>query len=80
MKALRITDAAVKQGRLVPMWNQGHEDNVDEWFYALWVEDHDGRNERCIVLTRQMLAKAEKLAGLNKEDLPAKPLIRDLLD
>jgi hypothetical protein len=80
--ALRLTNARVKMGRLIPVWNKGHnEENAeDPWRYALWVEDQDGGNERCLMMSVRMVKTAEALANLNKEDIPKRNLITDMLD
>lgn len=49
-------------------------------YHAVWVEDSDGKNERCIMLTDRELRIAERRAERNPEDVPKKPFLTDLFD
>lgn len=51
-----------------------------EYYYSVWVEDADGSNERCLLLTACELERIERRSRKNPEDLPAKGLIARLLD
>ena len=51
-----------------------------QFFYVVWVEDADGKNERPLVLTPKMLEYAEVIAEANPEDIPQKSIIQDMLD
>lgn len=70
----------VKQGRLIPVDNKNKHQAANSKYYSVWVEDEDGGNERCILLTYKELVRAEVRAAKNPEDLTKKKLITDLLD
>ena len=56
-------------------------DSLDDYIlYAVWVEDVDGKQERCILLTPTMLAEAEQLAKDNPEDVTERSMLQDLID
>lgn len=77
-----MDSARVVPGRLIRVWNKGHEKNDpnDDFHYTLWVEDANGKNERCIILTPKMLAEADQLAKDNPEDLTEKSFIQNVID
>ena len=81
MSVLKLTDAVVKAGRLIPVYNttSGKGDR-DSYYFALWVEDADGKNERCLLLTQEDVAELEQRAKQNPSNIPAKSIITDMLD
>jgi hypothetical protein len=44
------------------------------------VEDANGRNERCLLFTPAQLRVAEERARKNREDLPKKDRLFDVID
>ena len=70
----------VKAGRLIPVANLNRRFGANRAYYSLWVEDADGKNERCVLVTKAQLAVAEARAKANPEDCPKKGLVIDLLD
>jgi hypothetical protein len=77
-----IDKVAVKNGRLIQVYNENRPEfsNAKKTYYAIWVEDANGKNERCLLLTENEIRVAEKRAAKNKEDLTSKNLIINILD
>jgi len=75
-------NAKPKNGRLIQVWNDKRKkfSNAKKVYWALWVEDANGKNERCFLFTDKELEQAEYRASRNKEDLPKKDLLTDMLD
>jgi len=67
----KIDKAEVIAGRLIRVKNNGRRvlTNAKYWYYALWVEDADGGNERCWLLTPSDVISGEHRANQNIEDL-----------
>ena len=78
--ALKIDNVAAKMGRLIRVANEKRKGNQRKLYISVWVEDADGTNERCILLTEKELERAEKRAAKNPEDLPKKGWLTDLVD
>lgn len=78
--AKQIDKGKVKMGRLLRVWNQKRKFGSANSYYAVWVEDEKGGNERCILLTESELTRAVQRANANKEDLTERGIITDLLD
>jgi hypothetical protein len=80
--AKKIDDVRVVAGRLIRVVNQKRKkfSNAKKQYFALWVEDANGKNERCLLLTDREVAALEYRASRNREDLPKKGRITDLLD
>lgn len=80
--AIKIDDVRVVAGRLIPVYNKQRLafSNAKKKYMAVWVEDSNGKNERCLLLTDKELECAEYRAKKNPEDCPKKGLIADLLD
>jgi len=74
MAAQKLVDVQVKAGRLIPVVNTEKKafSNAKSKYLAVWVEDSDGDNERCVLLTEKELARAEYRASRNPEDLTKK--------
>lgn len=79
-EAIKLSDAKVVAGRLIPVYNKGHKGPAKLAYKAVWVEDADGKNERCLLFTDNELKIAEERAGKNKEDLPRKGFLTALFD
>ena len=81
-KVLTLDDAEVKAGRLIPVWNTKRKkfSNANRQYIAVWVEDANGKNERCLLLTQKELERLEYRAKRNKEDLTEKSFWTDMLD
>jgi len=72
----------IKSGRLIQVWNDLRPkfSNAKKVYWAVWVEDANGKNERCLLLTDAEVKRAEYRAEQNKEDLTKKSLITDIMD
>jgi len=77
-----IDKSTVKNGRLIKVWNDERPifSNANKEYFAVWVEDASGKNERCLLFTDKEIESATKRAEKNKEDLTKKNLVIDLLD
>ncbi len=77
-----VDKVAIKNGRLVKVWNTLKKkfSNAKLMYFAIWVEDANGKNERCLLFTEAEIARAEHRALQNKEDLTKKCLITNLMD
>jgi hypothetical protein len=71
----KIDKVKVKKGRLISVKNtkKAKFSTASEAYISVWVEDADGKNARCILLTQSQLKAAENRALRNKEDLTEKP-------
>lgn len=78
----KIDKVATKAGRLIRVENTKKPSlsNANDVYWAVWVEDGNGKNERCILLTDNELKRAEYRAQRNKEDLTKKGVLVDVLD
>jgi hypothetical protein len=54
--------------------------NAKDEYLAVWVEDANGKNERCLLFTERELKLAECRSKKNLEDLTSKSKLQDLLD
>jgi len=72
----------VVAGRLIRVWNADRKkfSNESRQYTALWVEDKNGKNERCWLLTDKEIARLEHRSQRNKEDLTKKNFMTDLMD
>lgn len=70
----------VKQGRIIQVENQDRVFGSALSYKAVWVEDSNGKNERCLLFTDDELKHAEERANKNIEDLTKKSFLTDLLD
>ena len=70
----------IRAGRLIRVRNIGKKPAANQEYYAVWVENENGKNERCILLTDFELSRAEDRAKKNPEDLPEKSLFMDIID
>lgn len=75
-----IDKVKVKAGRLVRIWNTYKKPNANAKYVSVWVEDANGKNERCLLFTENEIKRAEDRANKNMEDLTEKGFITDLLD
>lgn len=77
-----MNDTTIKAGRLILVKNTEVPklSNANAYYWAVHVEDSDGLNERCVLLTEKELERAEYRASRNKEDLTKKGFFVDLLD
>ena len=78
---LTLFGGAVK-GRLylVPNTLRKKFSNANMQYYAIWVEDDNGENDRCVLFTENQIKRAEVRAAKNPEDVPDKNFIIDLVD
>ena len=81
-KAQKLDNNMVVKGRLIHVKNtlKVKFSNSKDEYLALWVEDSNGKNERCLLFTERELKVGEARANKNKEDLPSKPMLVDLID
>jgi hypothetical protein len=77
-----IDKTTVKNGRIIQVWNTARKkfSNAKKKYFAVWVEDANGKNERCLLFTEKEIKRAEYRASRNKEDLTEKNLITDIFD
>jgi hypothetical protein len=75
-----IDQVRVKAGRLIRVWNTLKKRNENKGYVSVWVEDADGKNERCLLFTEKDIARAELRASKNVEDLTKKGCITDFID
>lgn len=77
-----IDKVKVKAGRLIRVWNTEKKkfSNASAKYVSVWVEDADGKNERCLLFTEKEITKAEERSKKNSEDLTTKGFITDLTD
>jgi len=76
--ANRIDKGPVKMGRMFRVWNENRAFGSAESYYACWVEDEKGGNERCILFTEAELKRAVDRANKNREDLTKLNIFNDL--
>lgn len=81
-KVQKIDKVAVKMGRLIKVVNTKKPklSNAKDVYWAVQVEDANGKRERCILLTDNELRRAEHRASRNQEDLTKKGFFTDTLD
>lgn len=70
----------IKAGRLIRVNNKDRKFGSALEYIALWVEDSNGKNERCLLFTEDEIKKAEERANRNPEDLTKKSFLTDLFD
>lgn len=77
-----IDKETVKNGRIIRVWNKDRPkfSNANKIYHAIWVEDADGDNERCLLFTDAEIKRATYRASRNAEDLTKKSLLTNLLD
>jgi hypothetical protein len=75
-----IDKVKVKPGRLIRVYNTEKKKNENKGYVSVWVEDEDGKNERCLLFTEKEIERAEKRSIRNSEDLTKKNIVTDLLD
>jgi hypothetical protein len=77
-----IDKVKVKAGRLIKVWNTEKKkfSNAKPWYISVWVEDANGKNERCLLFTDKEIEAAEKRAAANKEDLTSKGFFTNIID
>ena len=81
-KKAAIDKAKAKAGRLIRVWNTDRKKFSREarQYTALWIEDANGENERCWMLTDKEIERLEYRSQRNKEDWTKKDFWTDLLD
>lgn len=76
----KIDKKRVKAGRLIRVENTNRRSNAATEYFSLWVEDANGKNERCLFLTSKDLERLEHRSERNKEDWTKKGILVDVLD
>jgi hypothetical protein len=69
-----------KQGRLVKVVNKNRTFGSAIEYVAVWVEDANGKRERCLLFSQNEIEVAQLRAAKNKEDLTKKSWITDAVD
>lgn len=66
----KIDKVPAKMGRLVHVenTNQSNKGNEADVYVAVWLEDANGNNRRCVLFTDGEIARAERRATKNPED------------
>ncbi len=75
-----IEQVRVKPGRLIRVWNTEKRKAENIGYVSVWVEDANGKNERCLLFTEKEIERAEYRASRNLEDLTKKGFLTDLTD
>jgi hypothetical protein len=75
-----IDKVKIKAGRLIKVFNTEPKPNSKPWYVSVWVEDANGKNERCLLFTENEIKHAEERANKNKEDLTNKNFFTNFLD
>lgn len=70
----------VRKGRLIRVWNQQRKFGANEKYVSVWVEDANGKNERCLLFSEDQIEVAATRAAKNKEDLTKKNWVTDKFD
>ena len=79
--AMRIDKVRVVAGRIIRVINTARKYRAESSFYhSVWVEDADGGNERCLMITASEMKRIEKRSQKNREDWPEKGMLTDLFD
>lgn len=71
---------SVRAGRIIKVDNKNPHYLANKSYLAVWVEDADGDNERCLLFTEGEIERAEHRSRQNLEDWTSKGLIADLFD
>jgi hypothetical protein len=67
----KIQKCPATMGQLVRVENTGEKKfNEADEYLAVWIENADGSNKRCVLFTDGEIARAEKRAAKNPEDQP----------
>lgn len=75
-----IDKVKVKPGRLIRVYNTQKKKNENDGYVSVWVEDANGKNERCLLFTEKEIQRAESRSSKNIEDLTNKNFLTDLMD
>ncbi len=77
-----IDKVKVRPGRIIKVYNTDRKkfSNAKLWYNAVWMENANGKNERCLLFTEKEIERAEHRAKMNKEDLTKKEFFTNLLD
>lgn len=82
VKEQKIDKVTVVKGRLIrvrnlkrPVFTTAARD-----YFAVQVEDANGKNERCLLFTENEIRVAKKRAARNPEDLTKKGFVVDMID
>lgn len=75
-----IEQVKVKMGRLIRVWNTEKRKTENLGYVSVWVEDANGKNERCLLFTEKEIQRAEYRASRNMEDLTKKSTLTDFMD
>lgn len=77
-----IDKVKIKAGRLITVQNTKKKklSNANDIYIAVWVEDSNGKNERCLLFTKHEIEEAQHRADANIEDLTNKTWLTDIVD
>ena len=78
----KIDDVRTVAGRFINVKNTKKKkfSNAKNEYSAIWVEDANGKNERCLLFTQREIKIAEDRAKKNPEDLTSKSAIQNLIE
>lgn len=76
--AEKLDDVTVKMGRLIRVKNLRKHPVAKDEYVSVFVEDFDGKNERCLLFTKKEIDMAERRANRNQEDLTELGFLTDL--
>ena len=81
-KVVQIDSEKVKAGRLIKVKNTQKPkfSNANNEYFAVWVENANGKKERCWFLTEKDIARLDHRSEQNKEDWTDKTFWTNLLD
>jgi hypothetical protein len=75
-----IDKVKAKKGRLVRVENESRKFGGNSTYVAMWVEDANGKKERCLLFSEDQIRIAEERAAKNKEDLTKRSFFTDFID
>ena len=70
----------IKAGRIIRVENKDRIFGSADFYNAVWIEDANGKNERCLLFTDTEILKAEARSAKNSEDLTKKTYLMNLFD
>jgi hypothetical protein len=70
----------VVKGRLIWVENKNPKPGSAKGYWAVWVEDADGSNERCMLLTNHAVKVGDARSTRNVEDLTKRRWWRKIFD
>ena len=77
-----IDKSRIVAGRLIRVSNISKRkfSNSKDDYLSVWVEDANGKNERCLLFTDREIKLAETRSKRNPDNITTKPFLQDLID